>query len=77
MLLAMTGEMPRMGGFVRSRGKLGLVTQNPWLFPGTIRDNILFGSDLERRRYNKVLHACGLLKVKYESHFRRDCVHLF
>ena len=72
MLLAIAGELPRLGGFVQSRGKLGLVTQTPCLFPGTIRDNILFGSDLDWRRYNKILHACGVLQASYEVELASD-----
>lgn len=63
LLMAVLGELPRLGGFLRTSGKIGYVPQNPWLFKGSIRDNILFGRNLNNQQYNKVLHACGLLPV--------------
>ncbi|GAA5842131.1 hypothetical protein JCM9279_002796 [Rhodotorula babjevae] len=35
--------------------------QSPWLMSATIRDNILFGSPLNHKRYQATLDACALL----------------
>ncbi|KAM3536178.1 hypothetical protein MY4038_000644 [Beauveria bassiana] len=37
------------------------VAQVPWLHSGTIQENILFGSPLDRERYNQVIAACALV----------------
>ncbi|KAM3452687.1 hypothetical protein NHJ6243_009307 [Beauveria neobassiana] len=37
------------------------VAQVPWLHSGTIQENILLGSPLERERYNRVIAACALV----------------
>lgn len=34
--------------------------QNPWLFRGTIRDNILFGTSFNQERYRSVIKCCAL-----------------
>jgi len=34
--------------------------QNPWLFRGTIRDNILFGTPFDQERYKNVIKCCAL-----------------
>lgn len=34
--------------------------QSPWLMSATIRDNILFGSPLNNKRYQATLEACAL-----------------
>ncbi|KAJ8945829.1 hypothetical protein NQ318_008713 [Aromia moschata] len=38
----------------------GLVTQQPWLQHGTLRDNVLFGKPYDDTKYKEVLFACGL-----------------
>ncbi|KAK0561968.1 Transporter of the ATP-binding cassette (ABC) [Tilletia horrida] len=35
-------------------------SQNPWLLSTTIRENILFGQDMDEQRYRDVLFACAL-----------------
>lgn len=47
-------------GTIESEGKLIIVPQVPWVFSGTIRDNILFGKPLETKTYENVLDACAL-----------------
>lgn len=39
---------------------MSYAAQEPWLFSGTLRDNILAGQALDEARYRKVLEACEL-----------------
>ena len=43
-------------------GRVSYVPQKPWIWNGTLRENILFGAPLDRNRYDAVLAACGLLR---------------
>ncbi|KAI1315964.1 hypothetical protein EDD11_010603 [Mortierella claussenii] len=36
--------------------------QSPWIFAGSIRSNILFGSKFDQDRYNRVIKACELTR---------------
>ncbi|XP_029941882.1 multidrug resistance-associated protein 4-like [Salarias fasciatus] len=60
LLSAILGELPRDTGTVKVGGQLTYACQQPWVFPGTIRSNILFGRELNAKRYEKVLNACAL-----------------
>ncbi|XP_065333029.1 ATP-binding cassette sub-family C member 4-like [Cloeon dipterum] len=62
LIQALLGELPWSsgGGGVEARD-VSYSSQEPWIFSGTIRENILFGRAFDRRRYNQVLKACCLL----------------
>lgn len=47
---------------VKISGSIAYVPQSAWILSGNIQTNILFGSPMDRERYNSVLHACSLLK---------------
>ncbi|XP_063281818.1 ATP-binding cassette sub-family C member 4 [Pelobates fuscus] len=62
LLSAVLGELPKDKGFVDVRGKIGYVSQQPWVFSGTVRSNILFGKEYVQEKYEKVLRVCALKK---------------
>lgn len=64
LLSAILGELSQEGGMVKVRGELTYTSQQPWIFPGTIRSNILFGKALNPRKYNRVLRDCALKRVR-------------
>ncbi|KAE9403973.1 P-loop containing nucleoside triphosphate hydrolase protein [Gymnopus androsaceus JB14] len=68
LLLALLGEMrfspagqnsycnlPRQGG-------VSYAAQESWIQNDTIKNNILFGSEFDKERYESVLHQCALLR---------------
>ncbi|XP_005374166.1 PREDICTED: multidrug resistance-associated protein 4 isoform X2 [Chinchilla lanigera] len=62
LLSAVLGELPPSQGLVTVHGKVAYVSQQPWVFSGTVRSNILFGKKYEKERYEKVIKACALKK---------------
>ena len=44
-------------------GRVSYASQEPWVFSGTLRDNVLLGKTFEPDRYQSVLEACALDKV--------------
>ncbi|XP_070787041.1 ATP-binding cassette sub-family C member 4-like [Enoplosus armatus] len=60
LLCAVLGELPHDTGAMKAKGQLTYAAQQPWVFPGTIRSNILFGRELDAQKYERVLRACAL-----------------
>ena len=53
-------------GRVKHLGNIAYVSDTPWVFPGTIRENILFGSAYDEKWYLETVRACQL-----EEDFKR------
>ncbi|XP_056436283.1 ATP-binding cassette subfamily C member 4-like [Gadus chalcogrammus] len=62
LLGAILGELNQESGVLKVKGRLTYASQQPWIFPGTIRSNILFGKALIPQKYERVLQACALKK---------------
>ncbi len=62
LLYAILREIPLIKGELSCQGKIAWVSQQPWLFSGTVRDNILFGETFDPERYRMALQACDLNK---------------
>ncbi|GLD64868.1 multidrug resistance-associated protein 4-like protein [Lates japonicus] len=60
LLSSILGELPTEKGVLKVKGQLTYAAQQPWVFPGTIRSNILFGKELNPQKYEKVIRACAL-----------------
>uniref|UniRef100_A0A2S2QMV4 Putative multidrug resistance-associated protein lethal n=1 Tax=Sipha flava TaxID=143950 RepID=A0A2S2QMV4_9HEMI len=53
-------ELPLSEGKLSIRGKISYASQEPWLFGGSIQQNILFNSPMDEVRYKKVINVCAL-----------------
>ncbi|XP_003699343.2 putative multidrug resistance-associated protein lethal(2)03659 isoform X2 [Megachile rotundata] len=53
-------ELPVQSGSIQVNGKLAYASQEPWLFAGSVRQNILFGRQMDQYRYDRVVRACQL-----------------
>ncbi|XP_054726195.1 probable multidrug resistance-associated protein lethal(2)03659 [Anastrepha obliqua] len=54
------GELRPESGTIEVNGTFSYASQEPWLFTGTVRQNILFGQPMNRRRYQQVVKKCAL-----------------
>lgn len=59
-LNVLLGEVAIDSGEVLVNGKVSYCSQEPWVFEGTIRDNVVFVEDFNERRYKRVLKVCAL-----------------
>uniref|UniRef100_A0A182NJ65 Multidrug resistance-associated protein lethal(2)03659 n=1 Tax=Anopheles dirus TaxID=7168 RepID=A0A182NJ65_9DIPT len=60
LIHAILGELPLESGSIKVNGNISYASQEPWLFSGTVRQNILFGLPMDRERYKQVVKTCAL-----------------
>ncbi|CAG9859550.1 unnamed protein product [Phyllotreta striolata] len=60
LLQTILGELVVVKGDMAIRGQVSYASQEPWVFAATVRQNILFGEEYDKKRYNEVIHACAL-----------------
>lgn len=53
-------ELPISEGSMEIDGEISFSCQEPWLFSGSVRQNILFGSPFDEHRYKDVVRVCAL-----------------
>ncbi|TQD91133.1 hypothetical protein C1H46_023308 [Malus baccata] len=62
LLSCILGEVPKISGTLKLCGTKAYVSQSPWIQSGKIEENILFGKQMDRESYDRVLEACSLKK---------------
>ncbi|EDW77876.2 uncharacterized protein Dwil_GK24718 [Drosophila willistoni] len=60
LIQAILGELSPESGSVKVNGRYSYASQEPWLFNGSVRDNILFGLPMDKQRYRTVVRKCAL-----------------
>lgn len=60
IIQSILGELPPESGTVTVNGSVSYASQEPWLFTGTVRQNILFGQIYDKKRYKIVVKKCAL-----------------
>ncbi|KAM4120416.1 hypothetical protein ACJW30_03G129900 [Castanea mollissima] len=61
LLSSILGEIPRISrGGITVYGRKAYVPQTAWIQTGTIRENVLFGKEMNEAYYEDVLEACAL-----------------
>ncbi|XP_077165982.1 ATP-binding cassette sub-family C member 12-like isoform X2 [Paroedura picta] len=60
LISAVLGQMHLHQGTVAVDGTLAYVSQQAWIFHGSVRENILFGEPFEEQRYNYAITVCSL-----------------
>ena len=69
------GEIPSDLGQIAHQGRIAYVSQTPWLFSGTIRENILFGKEYISKAFQKAIEVCSM-KEDLASLPRGDLTHI-
>ncbi|XP_066141508.1 ATP-binding cassette sub-family C member 4-like [Euwallacea fornicatus] len=62
LLQTILAELELVSGKIHVNGKVSYASQESWVFAATVRQNILFGSLYDKKRYQDVVRACALEK---------------
>nr|APD26526.1 ATP-binding cassette transporter subfamily C member 4 X5 protein [Brachionus koreanus] len=62
LLESLINEVAIEKGDIKIDGKIYYMTQTPWIFTDTFRNNVLFGSRYEENRYKLIIKKCGFNK---------------
>ncbi|XAR64442.1 Xenobiotic-transporting ATPase [Bertholletia excelsa] len=61
LLYSILGEIPRIHGpGIKVYGSKAFVPQRAWIQTGTVRENVLFGKEMQKAFYDNVLEGCAL-----------------
>ncbi|KAK5646545.1 hypothetical protein RI129_005009 [Pyrocoelia pectoralis] len=60
LLKLLLGDIQNVEGEVEIFGKVSYASQEPWLFPATVRQNIIFAEEFDEKRYRRVVEVCAL-----------------
>jgi ATP-binding cassette subfamily C (CFTR/MRP) protein 4 len=61
LFAALLHEIKKVKGVVRVPKEVSYAAQKPWIFTGTVRENILFAREFDEHRYAQVLDVCELV----------------
>jgi ATP-binding cassette subfamily C (CFTR/MRP) protein 4 len=61
-LMALLGEMTLLKGSAQVEGSKSFASQKPWIFAGSVKENIVFFREFNKERYEKVIYACELAR---------------
>nr|XP_023028665.1 multidrug resistance-associated protein 4-like [Leptinotarsa decemlineata] len=60
LLQTLLGELDVTSGLLNIDGRFSYASQEPWVFASTIRQNIVFGAEYDKKRYKEVIRVCAL-----------------
>ena len=61
--MMLCGELPALDGHIKVNGTISYIPQQPWIFSGTVKQNILFGLPYDAEKYERIVNACALIEV--------------
>ena len=67
LLLTLLNETNKVKGDLIFEGSAYYLSQEPWVFSGSLKQNILFGKPYVKEKFKRVIQVCCLEHVKLIS----------
>ncbi|GAM28766.1 hypothetical protein SAMD00019534_119420 [Acytostelium subglobosum LB1] len=61
LINSLVGDLDNPVGSVAVKGSVALVAQQAWIQNATLKNNIIFTSQFDEQRYNRIIDACNLI----------------
>ncbi|KAK4879947.1 hypothetical protein RN001_008093 [Aquatica leii] len=62
LLKLILNDVNKTHGLVDVNGSISYASQEPWLFPGSVKQNIIFNELFDQKRYRDTIQICALQK---------------
>lgn len=59
-LQALLQELPLESGTININGSVSYASQEPWIFSGSVKQNVIFSNSFDQSRYDLVIRSCAL-----------------
>jgi ABC-type bacteriocin/lantibiotic exporter with double-glycine peptidase domain len=59
-LLSIANEVDKTEGQIAVNGRVFYVSQQPWIFPASIKQNITFGNEFIKEKFDQIIDVCAL-----------------
>ena len=60
LLKSILNETKLVKGDFEIKGSIAYVEQEPFIFPGTVKENILFGHSYDKEKFDNIVKLCEL-----------------
>ncbi|CAG2116011.1 unnamed protein product [Medioppia subpectinata] len=60
LLMTILKELPLLSGSIETVGSISYASQESWSFNTSVRNNIFFGTEYNKSRYQRVVEVCAL-----------------
>lgn len=61
--MTILGELNVAAGDAKTLGRVAYACQEPWMFTGSVRSNVVFDSPYDADRYRRVIYAAAMERV--------------
>jgi ABC-type transport system involved in cytochrome bd biosynthesis fused ATPase/permease subunit len=67
LLMSLLGELELINGNIDMKGSVFYLAQEAWIFPTSLKQNILFGKQYDEKKFKEIIEVCCLEEVIHKQ----------